>query len=192
MTLTTPSTSRIAVLVLGTVHVPDLEPTALLHGPYAPPALRKGDRTVCLFRDAQVVITSWSNARIPWPRCRALHQRGGSGLLVDEELARAVRTESAAAAVRYCWGVGEKAIWHWRAALGVNRLSNPTTHRLIQAAAARGAATQDRRWTRRELALLGTQPDAEVAAKIGRGIKAVGAKRRSRGIAPLTPTASSR
>src|SRR5262245_50244449 len=42
---------------------------------------------------------------IPWPRCRALDQRGGcgSGLLVDEELARAVRSESTAAEM-YWWG----------------------------------------------------------------------------------------
>jgi hypothetical protein len=69
----------------------------LLHGPYIPPALRRGDRTVCLYRDGEVVITSWTNACIAWPRCRAIGIRGGSGLLMTEELVRAVRTESAEA-----------------------------------------------------------------------------------------------
>jgi hypothetical protein len=43
---------------------------------------------------------------------------GGSGLLVEEELARAVRSE-AAAALRYWWGVGSDAVWSWRKVLGV-------------------------------------------------------------------------
>jgi hypothetical protein len=37
----------------------------LLHGPYQPPALRRGDRATCLYLDAEVVITSWTDARIP-------------------------------------------------------------------------------------------------------------------------------
>jgi hypothetical protein len=78
----------------------------LLHGPYEPPALRKGDRTVCAYRDADVVVTAWSDGRISWPRCRAIGHRGGSGLLVDEELARAIRTESAAA-LEYWWGISD-------------------------------------------------------------------------------------
>ncbi len=49
----------------------------LLHGPYEPPPLRKGDRTTCLYRDADVVITGWSDGPIRWPRCRALGRRGG-------------------------------------------------------------------------------------------------------------------
>src|SRR5262249_46477750 len=53
----------------------------LLFGPYEPPPLAKGERTHCLYRDALVVVTSWSDGRISWPRCRALGHRGGSGLL---------------------------------------------------------------------------------------------------------------
>jgi hypothetical protein len=75
-----------------------LDPYQLHHGPYKPPALRRGDRTTCLFRDGEVIVTSWTDARIPWPRCRRLDTRGGgSGLLVDEELARAIRLESSLA-----------------------------------------------------------------------------------------------
>jgi hypothetical protein len=75
--------------------LPERERLKLLHGPYTAPPLQRGDRAVCLFRDAEVVITGWSDATVPWPRCRLRGTRGGSGLLVDEELARAVRHESA-------------------------------------------------------------------------------------------------
>jgi hypothetical protein len=70
----------------------------LLHGPYTAPALKRGDRAVCLFRDGDVIVTGWSDVRVSWPRCRLPGTRGGgSGLLVDAELARAVRCESAQA-----------------------------------------------------------------------------------------------
>jgi len=51
----------------------------LLHGPYQPPALKKGDRAFCLFRDADVIVTSWTAARLPWPRCRLADGPGGGG-----------------------------------------------------------------------------------------------------------------
>jgi hypothetical protein len=70
-----------------------LDSHQLHHSPYTPPALRGGDRATCLYRDDDVVITSWSDGRISWPRCRRIGARGGSGLLVDEELARAIRLE---------------------------------------------------------------------------------------------------
>ena len=72
-------------------------PTDLVAAPYVPPPLRKGDRVFCLYRDADVVITAWSDARIPWPRCRAVGSVGGSGLLITDELVRAIRTESSVA-----------------------------------------------------------------------------------------------
>src|SRR6059058_1205517 len=112
----------------------------LLHGPYTPPSLRKGDRATCLLRDGTVVITSWSDGRISWPRCRALGHRGGSGLLVEEELARAILHESAAA-LMYWWGVTCTTAWRWRLALGVEgRAGTEGSRRLIRAAAAKGAA----------------------------------------------------
>jgi hypothetical protein len=86
----------------------------LLFGPYRTPALKRGDSAACMFRDAEVVVTGWTNGRIPWPRCRVLDgPGGGSGLLVDEELARAVRHESAAA-VGHWWRVSHNTVRAWR------------------------------------------------------------------------------
>jgi hypothetical protein len=50
----------------------DRERVKLLFGPYKAAPLRRGDRAVCLVRDGDVIITSWTDAPIPWPRCRAL------------------------------------------------------------------------------------------------------------------------
>lgn len=85
------------------------ERRSLVDGPYRPPTLR-------LFRDGLVVVTSWTGARIPWPRCRLLNTHGGgSGLLVDEELLRVIRTESATA-LKWWWGVSTHTVWSWRKA----------------------------------------------------------------------------
>jgi hypothetical protein len=80
----------------------DADVYRLLHGPYTPPALRRGDMTECLVRDCDVEATSWTNARIPWPRCQILGQRGGFGILVEAELAIAVCFESALAIRYWC------------------------------------------------------------------------------------------
>jgi hypothetical protein len=159
-----------------------------------------------------VVVTSWSDGRISWPRCRALGHRGGSGLLVDDELARAVRSESAAA-LMYWWGVNGRTAWAWRKALGVEgRTATAGTRRLVQAAAEKGAdqvrgkplspeQVEVRRrnarelnlgqyldpahgagWSRAELRMLGKLPDAEVAARTGRSENAVRVKRTKLGI----------
>src|SRR5262249_57149456 len=73
-------------------------PPRLLSSPYTPPPVRRGDRATGLFRDADVVVTSWTSAQISWPCCcRPDTHGGGSGLLETEELARAFRSESAAA-----------------------------------------------------------------------------------------------
>jgi len=194
--------------------MPDAGPLALLHGPYRAPALRRGDRAFCLLRDCAVVVTGWSDAPIPWPRCRGLEgtRGGGSGLLLDEELARAVRCESAAA-IRHWWGVGEGAVWRWRKALGVTRLSNERTRELYRRSGrAAGAAMKARAWTpqereaRRQLALeqntaaglekyrpsprwrnreerlLGKLADAEVAERTGRSLTAVRKRRAALGL----------
>src|SRR5437868_9835811 len=98
--------------------------TRLLFRPYSPPPLRRGDRATCLYRDHDVVVTTWTDARISWPRCRAVGPSGsGYGLFVNDELARAIRTESAAAIIHW-WGVSANTIWSWRKAFGVDRISN--------------------------------------------------------------------
>ena len=185
----------------------------LLFGPYRPPPLKRGDRTHCHYRDILVIITSWSSAPIPWPRCRALDSPGGgSGLLVDEELARAVRNESATA-VMHWWGASQRAVWAWRKALGVGRIDSAGSRRLIQAAAEQGAEairardwTEEERhqrrrvnaekglaqnlvtgyhgplWTPEDIALLGTVPDENVARQTSRTVEAVRQKREELGI----------
>src|SRR5438270_347126 len=101
----------------------------LLHGPYNPPAVRIGERVFCQVRGS-AVVTSWSDAPFSWPRCRPLGARGGSGLYVDDELARAVRCESSLA-VQFWWGVAAETVCRWRKALGVPRV-NEGTARLLQ------------------------------------------------------------
>jgi hypothetical protein len=100
-----------------------------------------GDVAACLYRDADVVVTSVSDARIPWPRCRRRDGpgQGGAGLLVDETLARAIKTESAAA-LMYWFGVANSTVWLWRKAFGVGRWGTPGSKRLLAATTARANA----------------------------------------------------
>jgi len=176
----------------------------LLHGPYHPPALRRGDRATCLLRDAEVVITGWSAGRIAWPRCQRLGTRGGSGLLVDEELARAVRLESSLA-IQHWWGVSGVAVWHRRKALGVEKLNEGSARlrgdmnrelgdglrgkmlppgqveRRQQTARKLGlwptGRWKGRGWTKDQLRLLGKLPDGEVAKRTSRSPNAVRVRR---------------
>jgi hypothetical protein len=92
-----------------------------------------------------------TDARISWPRCRALGTHGGgSGILVDDELARAVRRESAAA-VGYWWEVGGRTVAWWRRALCVTVTNNEASNRLIRSAAKLGvAAARERGLTEEE------------------------------------------
>ena len=205
----------------GSDAVTDPDRIKLLFGPYRSPSLRRGDRAYCLFRDCLVVITSWTDAPIPWPRCRVLDgPGGGSGLLVDGELARAVCHESAAA-VCHWWGTCQGAVKRWRKALDVTRTNNEGSQRLIhtaadlggEALAARGLTPEEieqRRvqarnmnlsqylpkgyhgpwWTDEEIALLGTMADEQVAKKVNRPVQAVRQKRERMGIS--NPTHSPR
>jgi hypothetical protein len=182
----------------------------LRHGPYDPPALRVGDRADCLMRGA-VVVTSWTDARILWPRCKR-QGKSHPSLLLHDELARAVRAE-AVEAVRYWWGVSNGVVHRWRRLLSVTRTNNPGTHRLVRAnAQAGGHAAKTKewteverqakretaqrldlgrhpkpgyhgpRWTTAQMRLLGKLPDAEVAARIERTVGAVRQKRNLAGI----------
>jgi hypothetical protein len=194
----------------------DRERYKLLRFPYKAPLLRRGDRATCLYRDCDVVVTTWSDARISWPRCRAVGTRGGSGLLVDQELLRAIRTESATA-IKHWWGVSTKAVWSWRKAFGITQWRTPGSARLHRHLSATGAsrlrgkklprAFVKRReaarrakgyvvpdrwakdgWKWKQVALLGRMSDEIVAKKTSRSVNAVRLKRNRLGI----PTANDR
>jgi hypothetical protein len=123
-----------------------------LIGTYTPPAVRIGDRVTCLFRDAECVVTSVSDAPIPWPRVQP-EGRGGCGLWVCDELVRAIRTESAIA-LKHWFGAATTVVWRWRKAFGVGGRTTTTvgSKRAIRAAAKKGAdANKVRVWTAEEL-----------------------------------------
>jgi hypothetical protein len=106
----------------------------------------------CLYRDADCVVTGVHDGRIPWARVRALERRGGSGLWVNADLERAIRTESAVA-LMYWFGVSTKAVWRWRKAFGVGgRATTPGSRKAIRSAAVKGAAAmRAKEWTEEEL-----------------------------------------
>jgi hypothetical protein len=176
----------------------------VLHFSYETPNLRRGDPVDCLVRDCEIVITGWTDGPIPWPcGCPRRRSPGSPGILVEEELARAVRHESAKA-VAYWWGVSGPTVCKWRRALGVDRQNNEGTQLLVHAAIDR-ATKANRRigitdsyrqkqrenalrhrfwelapkvtrgipWTPEQLALLGTMYDREVAERTGHPKKSV-------------------
>lgn len=183
---------------------------ALLAAPYSPPAVRPGEHVTCLYRDGDAVVTSWTAAPIPWPRCRAAESGGGQGLLMTDELARAVRTESAEA-LKYWFGVGTGAVWRWRKWAGFSGTATTPGSKAAhghattaggQAMKDRGwtdaerdaiAATcrrlgrrperwADRRWTPEQDSVLGTEPDVVTAARYGRSETAVRVRRSRLGV----------
>jgi hypothetical protein len=61
--------------------------TPVLRGTYTPPVLRPGDLVESLVRDGVLVVSSWSDAPISWPRgCPPVQSPGSPSLIVDEEL----------------------------------------------------------------------------------------------------------
>jgi hypothetical protein len=136
--------------------------------------------------------------------------------LVNAELLRAIRTESAVA-LRYWLGVSAWVVWTWRKAFGVGRFGTEGSLWLHQNSSRAGAAAlkrhvwtaaerRERRkralqlrlvrhmkkgyakrwgehaWTTEAVALLGTMPDAELAAQLGKTPEAVRCKRSRQGI----------
>lgn len=139
-------------------------PPPTLIGTYSAPAVRKGEIVTCLYRDTDCVVTGIHDGRIPWPRVRALEARGGSGLLVNEELVRAIRTESAAAHMHW-FGVGSKAVWRWRKrfAPGLGKFRTPGSKIAHEKASqAGGKATHEKEWTEEECDV-----KAEISKRLG-------------------------
>jgi len=123
----------------------------LLYGPYVPPRLGRGDRAFCLYRDCEVRITSWSDGRIPWPKCIPAHVRSMPILLVTDMLLEAIRRESSLA-LQYWFGVGYHQVRNWRRGFGVGQWEPEGSIRLHRINCAKGAAALKRkRWTRAEL-----------------------------------------
>jgi hypothetical protein len=125
-----------------------------LIGTYTMPAVRKGERVTCLYRDCECVVTGFHDGRIVWHRVRARERRGGSGLWVNQEMVRAIRTESAAALI-YWFGVSSKVVWNWRKTFGVRgKFGTPGSDRAHQVASLEGArAIKKKVWTPQELLL---------------------------------------
>ena len=135
-----------------------------LLGDYPTPLLEIGERVYCKYRRRWCHVTSFTTAPIPWPRCALRGQQGGSGLLVGPALARAIRTESAAAIMCW-WGVGAKAVWHWRKAFlkGAGKFQTPgskAAHRKASRAGAEGVKAK--KWTDEEL-----DARAELSKRLG-------------------------
>jgi len=194
-----------ARLILAGQDMKKNDTTRLLYGPYKKPTVECGGFLVCRAR-GKVRVGAWSHGRIPWP----LEKKYGSYILCGD-LVRAIKHE-AAVAVSHHWGVCDMTVTKWRKQLGVGR-DNPGTFRLRSIIAHRIFAGRPKTegfkkfmrrhlinrirnseiayinpaqlWKPRELRLLGTVSDRELARRLGRSLDSVQLKRSRLGIAPL-------
>jgi len=197
-----------------------MPPIPVLRGTYDPPAVRVGQRVFCRVRHKWCRVTSFTDAPISWPRGQPLKERGGGGVVVNATLERAIRTESAES-LRHFFGVTRGVVWRWRKAFGIPRAGTPGSAVRIAESSAKGAAAmKSKEWTAEELdrksklskrlglkptgrwavggwtdeqrALLGTDDDEVIAARVGRTKGAVQAKRAVLGIEVFRQTAQRR
>ena len=174
----------------------------LIAGPYRPPRCRLGDLLYC-DRSGEVVVSGFTD-RLRWPYTL---RYGQVSPILCGDLVRAVRIESAKA-VAYWWGVSRQLVFRWRRSLDVPRITPGTrrlrrmqtfsdierrrSSRRRKSADSRAKSSRVayarwhrdgrfgryRRWSRREIRLLGTDTDAGLAQRIGRTVVAVTQKRR--------------
>lgn len=136
---------------------------------YPPPfAAKKGTLVKCLYRQTECRVTSWTKAPLSWPRVQPLNQLGGSGLLVNETLVLAIRTESAES-LKWWLGVSPGVVWKWRKMFGVGgTATTPGSKKAHHDASLRGAVTvKAREWTDDERAEL-TQRLAKACSRVQR------------------------
>ena len=118
------------------------KPPAFLARPYRTPRYRIGRCVQCLVR-GEMKITGTSNGRTSWPMGKVKgHNR--PTLVVYQDLAKALRVESAAA-VLYCWGVSRSTVTLWRRALDVVPLT-PGTRKLHSSNVKRIWPSRRRSW----------------------------------------------
>ena len=104
--------------------MPEPERLLLLHGPYRPPRVRRGDKLFCEVRGT-VTVGGYSDAPIPWPRVK---KGGNPCLILCGDLARAVLSESNVA-VCYHFGVSTHTVSKRCKALGVPEQNEGTLRR---------------------------------------------------------------
>lgn len=99
-----------------------------LLGTYRTPRVRMGTVLSCEHRDRDVVVTGYTEGKIPWP---VGHMRGRGGKpspVVYGALVRAIRRESVVALCHW-FGAAKTTVVRWRKALGVE-FSNEGTFKL--------------------------------------------------------------
>lgn len=102
-----------------TRYLEEEERCRLLYGPYKPPLVRDGFLVDAV--RGKVRFSHFTNAPIPWPKCKKPKSRSGGGSgghVLCGDLVRALTDESASA-IAYHWGVCHGTIIKWRLALGL-------------------------------------------------------------------------
>ena len=106
----------------------DKERFFLVGAPYHPPSTFIGDEIEDVARGEYCKVGGWTDAPISWPRRM---KTGSPSLICTDELARAIRTESALA-LRHWFGIGPVVVWKLRKLLGVERADPSGTRRLYE------------------------------------------------------------